>query len=501
MVPNGEPMKISIAKFLRAGFGFLPGGWSVGIARYARVAVALVLAFAAPACRVAGQDLFQPLYSFTGGADGHNPNADLMQASDGNLYGTTYYGGNNGVGTVFRITPGGAYTSIYAFKGTVYAGDYDAGAPYYGALVQASDGWLYGATEEGGTNQDGAIYRISTNGVESVLYSFTGGTTDGQYAFGGLVQAGDGNLYGTTGTRGQYGYGTIYRIATNGAYASLYSFTAGNDGGHPYASLLRATDGGLYGTTAFDNTYGSVFRFTTNSVMTPLHDFYGDRNGGYNQGGLIQASDGTLYGTTEYGGLPNWYMLTGGTVYQISTNGTFKSIYAFTGGADGGSPLGTVVQASDGNLYGTTFYGGNTNLNGYGYGTVFRVTTNGAESVVYAFTGQGDGANPVAGLIQASDGRLYGTTAYGGTNGYGSIFAVLIPLPLNCQASGGNLILSWASPYFYLQAAPTVTGVFTNIPGATSPYTVPITGGQQFFRLTSTPPPPTPIRGPGGGPS
>ena len=112
-------MKISIAKFLRAGFGFLPGGWSVGIARRARVAVTLVLAFAAPACRVAGQDLFQPLYSFTGGADGHNPNADLMQASDGNLYGTTYYGGNNGVGTVFRITPGGAYTSIYAFKGTV----------------------------------------------------------------------------------------------------------------------------------------------------------------------------------------------------------------------------------------------------------------------------------------------------------------------------------------------------------------------------------------------
>ena len=390
-------MKNSIGKLFTQFFDRLHALLPAQIFKYSPVAAAALVTLAGPVVPVAGQVQFQALYSFTGGGDGSNPNAGLVQASDGNLYGTTYNGGTIGVGTVFRITTNGAYTSLYSFSGNVYGGT-DGGNPYYGSLVQASDGNLYGTTEEGGTNGDGTVFQITTNGAEAVLYSFTGGN-DGRYAFGGLVQASDGNLYGTTGNGGTNGYGTVFRMTINGALTSLYSFTGGNDGGNPLAGL---------------------------------------------------------------------------------------------------------VQASDGNLYGTTFYGGNTNLNGYGYGTVFRITTNGVETVLYSFTGEGDGGNPVAGLVQASDGKLYGTTEYGGTNGYGTIFALLVPIPLYIQLNGQTVVLTWNDPasVFFLQAAPTMDDVFTNIPGATSPYTNPITGSQQFFRLTSTAPPVVinPIGGGPGGP-
>jgi len=390
-------VKNSIGKLFTQFFDRLHALLPAQIFKYSPVAAAALVTLAGPVVPVAGQVQFQALYSFTGGGDGSNPNAGLVQASDGNLYGTTYNGGTIGVGTVFRITTNGAYTSLYSFSGNVYGGT-DGGNPYYGSLVQASDGNLYGTTEEGGTNGDGTVFQITTNGAEAVLYSFTGGN-DGRYAFGGLVQASDGNLYGTTGNGGTNGYGTVFRMTINGALTSLYSFTGGNDGGNPLAGL---------------------------------------------------------------------------------------------------------VQASDGNLYGTTFYGGNTNLNGYGYGTVFRITTNGVETVLYSFTGEGDGGNPVAGLVQASDGKLYGTTEYGGTNGYGTIFALLVPIPLYIQLNGQTVVLTWNDPasVFFLQAAPTMDDVFTNIPGATSPYTNPITGSQQFFRLTSTAPPVVinPIGGGPGGP-
>jgi uncharacterized repeat protein (TIGR03803 family) len=495
-------VKNSIGKLFTQFFDRLHALLPAQIFKYSPVAAAALVTLAGPVVPVAGQVQFQALYSFTGGGDGSNPNAGLVQASDGNLYGTTYNGGTIGVGTVFRITTNGALTSLYSFSGNVYGGT-DGGNPYYGSLVQASDGNLYGTTEEGGTNGDGTVFQITTNGAEAVLYSFTGGN-DGRYAFGGLVQASDGNLYGTTGNGGTNGYGTVFRMTINGALTSLYSFTGGNDGGNPLAGLVQASDGNLYGTTAYDNTLGTVFRITTNGALTTLHFFYGGSDGGYPQAGLVQASDGNLYGTTEFGGVANWYAGSGGTVFRITTNGALTSLYSFTGGNDGGNPLAGLVQASDGNLYGTTFYGGNTNLNGYGYGTVFRITTNGVETVLYSFTGEGDGGNPVAGLVQASDGKLYGTTEYGGTNGYGTIFALLVPIPLYIQLNGQTVVLTWNDPasVFFLQAAPTMDDVFTNIPGATSPYTNPITGSQQFFRLTSTAPPVVinPIGGGPGGP-
>ena len=497
-------MKNSIKKPFARFFERLQALLPAQIFKYSPVAAAALVALAGPAVPVAGQVQFQALYSFTGDSysDGANPNAGLMQASDGNLYGTTYSGGYDNVGTVFRITTNGVYTSLYSFIGNVYNGTTDSAYPYYGSLVQASDGNLYGTSENGGTNANGTVFQITTNGIESVRYSFTGGT-DGLSPLGGLVQASDGNLYGSTFSGTSYRYGTIFRMATNGDLTTLYTFTGGSDGGHCMSRLVQASDGNLYGTTAFYNTLGTVFRITTNGVLTPLYYFDGNINGGFPQGGLVQASDGNLYGTTEVGGVPNWYALTGGTVFRITTNGTLTSLYAFTGGPDGGNPLANLVQASDGNLYGTTFYGGNTNLNnGWGYGTLFSITTNGVFTSLYAFTGAGDGGNPVGGLVQASDGKLYGTTEYGGTNGYGAIFSLLVSVPLNTQLNGRTMVLTWSNPAFYLQAAPTLDDMFTNIPGATSPYTVYMTSSQQFFRLTSTAPPVVinPIGGGPGGP-
>jgi uncharacterized repeat protein (TIGR03803 family) len=348
------------------------------------------------------QSTFIPVYSFTGGNDGANPVAGLVQASDGNLYGTAHEGGTNGYGTIFRITANGVPTPLYSFTGG------NDGANPYSGLVQAGDGNLYGTTEYGGTNDDGVVFRFTTNSVLMPLYSFTGGL-DGDNPRGGLVQAGDSNLYGTTEDGGTNFDGTVFRISTNGALTRVYSFTDGHDGAFPESTLVQARDGNLYGTTyeGGTNGYGVVFRFTTNGVLTPLYSFTRGHDGAYPAAGLVQANDGDLYGTTEDGGTNN-----DGAIFQITTNGVLTPLYSFTDGDDGANPESALVQAHDGNLYGTTYEGGTK-----GYGDVFRITTNGVLTPLYSFTDGRDGADPFAGLALASDGNLYGTALGGGTSG------------------------------------------------------------------------------------
>jgi uncharacterized repeat protein (TIGR03803 family) len=420
------------------------------------------------------QSTFIPLYSFTGGNDGANAVAGLVQANDGNFYGTTYRGGTNGEGTIFRITASGALIPLYSFTGGNDGAHPDAG------LVQAGDGNLYGTTEDGGTNDNGVVFRMTTNGAPTPLYSFTGGH-DGGNPQGALVQAGDGNLYGTTENGGTNFDGAVFRITTNGVLKPIYSFADGHDGAFPEAALVKANDGNLYGTTyeGGTNDDGVVFRITTNGVLTPLYSFTGGHDGAFPVAGLVQANDGNLYGTTEDGGT-NGY----GVVFRITTNGVLTPLYSFTGGGDGAYPEAAVVEANDGNLYGTTYEGG-TN----GYGAIFQITTNGALTPLYSFTDGRDGANPFAGLTLAGGGNLYGTTAGGGTSGEGAVFELSLSLPaLNILSDGYQSVLSWpawASNYVLQSATNLVTPNWTTISNAAPGMAVTDSLPAQYFRLAN----------------
>jgi uncharacterized repeat protein (TIGR03803 family) len=376
---------------------------------------------------------YELLHSFTG-ADGKYPYAGLINVN-GTLYGTTYDGGPNSLGTVFAITPSGAETVVYSLKGIP-----DGALPEAG-LVNVGD-TLYG-TSGGGTKGLGAVFKVTTSGHETLLHSFRGGSGDGSFPVAGLVDV-DGTLYGTTlhgggaGCRTRYvtsGCGTIFSITTSGVETVLHKFAGGaKDGESPTAALVNV-NGTLYGTTAFGGPRrvrrgygcsslgcGTVFAITTSGKETVLHSFgSGPGDGAYPQAGLLNVN-GTLYGTTVAG--PANCKKSGGcgTVFAITTSGTETVLYSFKS-SGGASPEAGLINLN-GTLYGTTYYGGAKCKDGDGCGTVFAITTSGRETVLHSFGGKegGDGAHPVAGLIDVGD-TLYGTTHYGGTGG-GTVFSL-----------------------------------------------------------------------------
>jgi uncharacterized repeat protein (TIGR03803 family) len=374
------------------------------------------------------------LHYFTGGNDGGNPAAGLVQGSDGYFYGTTAWGGTNlvdtafGVGTVFKVSANGALTSLYSFTGGK-----DGASPQAG-LVQGSSGDFFGTTcglldDLGCRSTLGTVFRISANGTLTTLHPFTD-TNDGGRPGAGLAQGSDGNFYGTT--HGISAYfecsprgGTVFEVSANGTLTTLHPFTVGDDGAAPQAGLVQGSDGYFYGTTEGGGWLGegTVFRISTDGALTSLYSFgttldaYGvPLDGAYPQAGLAPGSDGYFYGTTRFGGTNPDY----GTVFKISTNGVLTSLYSFTGGNHGAYPQARLVQGNDGNLYGTS--SGTVNGLLSGYGTVFKIGTNGALTTLHSFTGGEDGSGPVAGLVQGSDGYFYGTTAWGSTNGAGTVF-------------------------------------------------------------------------------
>jgi uncharacterized repeat protein (TIGR03803 family) len=250
------------------------------------------------------------------------------------------------------------------------------------------------------------------------LHTFAGPTADGSSPFAGLIQGASGNLYGTTEGGGANGGGTVFEITPAGKETVLYSFCAQTscaDGEKPLGSLIQDSSGNFYGTTTAGTTYGygAVFELTTADKAIVLWTFTGGADGGHPVGGLVRDSKGNLYGTTEQGGTDGY-----GTVFEVSA-GSEKVLHNFTDGADGGEPVAGLILGSNGYLYGTTYYGGKTDD-----GTVFEVTPAGKETVLHSFANDPDGQGPYAALIQDTKGNLYGTTLGGGRWSYGTLFEV-----------------------------------------------------------------------------
>ena len=396
---------------------------------------------------------FSSLFSFNG-TNGALPEATLIQARDGYLYGTTIGGGTNSVpfgsdGTVFRISTNGEFTTV-AFLDRAFASNPQAG------LIESSDGGLYGTCGFGGPRDWGAAFRIGLDGAFSIAASFQWPQLE--YP-NGLLEGNNGLLYTTGywgGTNG--GYGSVISIDTNGTIAILASFGLTN-GANPQASVVRDPQGNVYGTTVsggmsggIQSSNGTVFQLKPDGQLLTLVSFNGT-NGAYPLCPLHLELDGTLYGVTQTGGLgfdqTPWSG--DGTIFKITPQGEFRTLHYFTGYPDepSHSSFSGLYHAADGNFYGTSEAGG-ANANG----TIFRMTPDGKVEVLYSFswrdyaTGTNlDGATPSAGVIQASDGNFYGVTMDGGLYGRGTIFRFsLLPDPPvlhSVTATGEGITFAW----------------------------------------------------------
>ncbi len=319
----------------------------------------------------------------------------VAQGRDGSLYGTTYEGGLNGYGTVYKITPSGALTVLYSFA-------YTDGAYPSAGVTLATDGNLYGAASEGGTNGYGTIFKITPTGTLTTLHTFT--YSDGCYPYAPPVQGKKGLvLYGTTTC------GTAYSITPSGNFKEISSSVPLS-----YAPLLLASDGNFYEAaySGGDYGYGAVYKFSTTGAVKAIHSF-ASTDGAYLIGPVVQGIDGNLYGTAYEGGSSGY-----GTAFKLSLKGNFTLLYNFTCGADGGYPYAGPVAATDGNVYGAAYACGNLS-----YGTLFEITKGGSFSVVNSFD-YTHGGYELATPMQDTNGILYGQTYEGGANSYGAFWSL-----------------------------------------------------------------------------
>jgi len=381
------------------------------------------LLFGIALMQTAHAQTFSVLYNFGAGTDGANPEATLLRDKSGTLYGTTYYGGFGGNGTVFKLDTAGNETVLYRF-----AGPPTDGMSPNASLVMDGTGNLYGTTLDGGALDYGTVFKLTPTGQETILHSFSDGT-DGGSPQAGLLLAG-GKLYGTTEVGGDascindgHGCGVVFEMTTKGKETVLYSFDGGtgnDDGDYPYGGVIRDSTGNLYGTTHYGGPGfgGIVFELDAASgyTLNMLYGFSSGLDGGAPFAGVVRDKAGNLYGTFNAG------TTSFGGVFIVDPAGTETVLYSFAGPPnDGDGPQAGLVRDAKGNLYGTTMGGGL-----YGVGTVFELSPSGGtwtERILHNFSGS-DGAVPVGGLVRDSAGNLYGTTYEGGTYNAGVIFKI-----------------------------------------------------------------------------
>jgi uncharacterized repeat protein (TIGR03803 family) len=353
---------------------------------------------------------FKKLADFAG-TNGDNPYLmSLTQGTDGNLYGTTSGGGSNNEGTIFKISRNGKLTTVYNFCSQPRCAD---GALPESGLIQAVDGNFYGTTSVGGAIGYGTVFQFHPNGTLTTLHSFD--LTDGEEPSGALVQASNGSFFGTTEYGGgPLGYGTVFEITSTGVLTSLLSFDYSN-GAYPYDALIQGSNGDLFGTTSQGGFGGTVFKMTLSGALTTLADFDGGLTGIAPIAGLIQASDGDFFGTTMAGGEGSQCSGGCGTIFSMTPTGTLKVLASF-GQSGSANPSAGLIEATDGNFYGTTSSGWSK----LGYGTIFQFGS-GKITTLHSFAYL-DGSIPTGGLTQSTDGNFYGTTFQGGTKNLGTVF-------------------------------------------------------------------------------
>ncbi len=463
----------------------LSGVLALGLA-LATPTPALGQAHAATATASPATTTFTTLATFAG-ANGEDPGLleALVQGLDGNFYGTTKEGGANKVcpnpngigkdvtcGTVFEITPGGTATVLHSFDKT------DGSFPVTG-LVLASNGNFYGTTSAGGGNGDGTVFEITPGGTLTTLHHFDG--TDGKNPSAPLVQATNGNFYGTTSTGGGNGDGTVFEITPSGTLTTLHSFCSEADcaDGEGPNGLIQASNGNFYGTTSTgggnsscptnfpltESGCGTVFEIAPGGTLTTLLSFDGT-DGALPNARLVQATNGNFYGTTDIGGTFCSDDGGCGTIFEITPGGTLTTLLNCNG-TDCSQPFPGLVQATDGNFYGTTEAGGANP----GCGIIFEITPGGALTTLVNFgSGAIESCDP-GGLVQATNGNFYGTTSLG-TGGGGTVFSLAVGLGpfVETNPTSGN-------------AGTAVTILGNNLTGSTS---VTFNGVQTTFNVVSS---------------
>jgi uncharacterized repeat protein (TIGR03803 family) len=410
-----------------------------------------------------------------GAAPGQGPNfQNLALATDGNFYGVTAFGGANclpmGCGTVFKVTPSGTYSVLYSFSSAATDGNEPRAA-----IIQGTDGNFYGTTSYGGSSNNcglsscGTVFKVTPSGSFTLVHSFSG--ADGYLTQAGLVQGTDGNFYGAATAGGTYDAGTVFRISPSGTFTSLHTFSGG-DGANPIqGSIIQGTDGNLYGTTISGGAHGAgtVFEITQGGTFTSVYSFLGGAvDGSGPSNGLVQGSDGEFYGTTQAGGVDGR-----GTIFKISSSGALTLLHSFspatTDGLNEGG--GHLVQGADGNYYGTTAQGGAN-----GSGTIFSITSSGVFTLLYSFLGSPtDGYFSNNGLTQYTDGSFYGVTSSGGANDFGTIFKFV---PSSAGLTAPVVSVSAVTTNYGSTAPVTVTATETGGSGA-------VTGGVVTFSVLS----------------